>query len=74
MGQVVPYEALRSRRAPIAPKNLVFWSYELKERTRDETTAIRIREVIPARAQGLRLTVRAPFASQVHTWMLAKTE
>ena len=39
MGQVVPYEALRSRRAPIAPKNPVFSSYEFKDRTRDERTA-----------------------------------
>ena len=75
MHQAVPYEALKPRTARIAPKNPVFCSYEFKDRTRDETTAIRIREAgIPSWAQELRLTVRAPLASHVHTLMLAKSE
>ena len=59
----------------VTPKTPVFCSYEFKDRTRDKTTAIRIREAgIPSSAQGLQLTVRAPLASHVHTLMLAKTE
>ena len=55
MHQAVPYEALKPRTARIAPKNPVFCSCEFKDRTRDETTAIRIREAgIPSWAQGLR--------------------
>jgi hypothetical protein len=66
---------LKPRTARIAPKNPVFCSCEFNDRTRDETTAIRIREAgIPSWAQGLRLTVRAPLASHVHTLTLAKTE
>jgi hypothetical protein len=75
MHQAVPYEALEPRTARITPQNAVFCSCEFKDRTRDETTAIRIREAgIPSWAQGLRLTVRAPLASHVHTLTLAKTE
>jgi hypothetical protein len=75
MHQAVPYEALKPPTARIAPKTPVFCSYEFKDRTRDKTTAIRIREAgIPSSAQGLQLTVRAPLASHVHTLMLAKTE
>ena len=71
MHQAVPYEALNPRTARIAPKNPVFCSCEFNHRTRDKTTAIRIREAgIPSWAQGL-LTVRA---SHVHTLTLAKTE
>ena len=44
MHQAVPYEALKPPTARIAPKTPVFCSYEFKDRTRDETTAIRIRE------------------------------
>jgi hypothetical protein len=75
MHQAVPYEAPKPPTALIAPKTPVFCSYEFKDRTRDETTAIRIREAgIPSWAQGLQLTVRTPLASHVHTLTLAKTK
>jgi hypothetical protein len=70
-----PRLALKPRTARIAPENPVFCSCEFKNRTRAETTAIRIREAgIPPWAQRLRLTVRAPLASHVHTLTLAMTE